>query len=156
MSFLITTPDIVSAAATDLAGIGSTLSEANSAAASATTGVVSAGLDEVSAAIAELFGAHGQAYQALSAQAAQFHNDFVQTMTAGANAYASAEGNAAQTLASPAAGVSPTPTPTPTPTPAPTPLQKFETAVFTDVVQPVEVFFGNLQGYAEALLRFVP
>lgn len=62
-------------------------------------GVMPAALDEVSAGIAALFGAHGQAYQALSAQAAQFHQQFVQAMSAGASAYASAEANVVQTLA---------------------------------------------------------
>jgi hypothetical protein len=63
MSFLIATPEIVSAAATDLAALGSMLSAANTAAATATTGVLPAALDEVSSAIAAVFGAHGQTYQ---------------------------------------------------------------------------------------------
>ncbi|VBA41517.1 PE-PGRS family protein PE_PGRS18 [Mycobacterium attenuatum] len=50
-----------------------------------------AALDEVSEAIASLFSAHGQAYQALSAQVARLHDQFVQAMNAGANLYASAE-----------------------------------------------------------------
>lgn len=53
--------------------------------------VLAAGADEVSAAVADLFGAHAQAYQALSAQAALFHEPFVHAMTAGAGAYAGAE-----------------------------------------------------------------
>jgi PE family len=56
-----------------------------------TTGVLAAGADEVSATIATLFGAHAKAYQALSAQAAVFHNPFVQLMSAGAGQYAAAE-----------------------------------------------------------------
>ncbi|VBA53729.1 Triacylglycerol lipase [Mycobacterium pseudokansasii] len=72
MSFLLAEPQLVAAAATDLAGIGSTISAANTAAEAATTGVIPAALDEVSAALASLFSAHGQAYQALSAQAARF------------------------------------------------------------------------------------
>ncbi|OBK23860.1 hypothetical protein A5634_04705 [Mycobacterium asiaticum] len=52
---------------------------------------MAAGADDVSAAIAALFGAHAQAYQQLSAQAAQFHQQFVQLMTAGAAQYAGAE-----------------------------------------------------------------
>ena len=71
--------------------IGSTISAANAAAAAPTTGVLAAGADEVSAAIAALFGAHAQAYQALSAQAAAFHSQFVQLMNAGRGAYAGAE-----------------------------------------------------------------
>jgi hypothetical protein len=77
-------PEMVAAAATDLTGIGLTISAANNAAAAATTGVMAAGPDEVSAGIAAMFGAHGHAYQALSAQAALFHDLFVRAMTAGA------------------------------------------------------------------------
>ncbi|MXI82010.1 PE domain-containing protein, partial [Mycobacterium tuberculosis] len=51
----------------------------------------STGADEVSAAVADLFGAHAQAYQALSAQAALFHEQFVQALTAAAGRYASTE-----------------------------------------------------------------
>ena len=41
--------------------------------------------------IAALFSAHAQAYQALSAQAASFHAQFVQLMTGGASEYALTE-----------------------------------------------------------------
>jgi hypothetical protein len=69
MSVLIAVPEMV-AAATDLARVGSTLSAANAAAVAPTSSVIAAGADEVSASIAALFGAHAQAYQTLSAQAA--------------------------------------------------------------------------------------
>jgi PE family len=91
MSFVIATPELVTAAATDLANIGTTLTTANAAAATQTTGVLAAAEDEVSAAIAAVFSAHGQAFQALSAQAAAFHDQFVQTLTAGAASYLSTE-----------------------------------------------------------------
>ncbi len=61
------------------------------AAALPTTGILAAGADEVSAAIAALFGAHGQAYQALSAQAAALHAQFVQSLNSASGAYAAAE-----------------------------------------------------------------
>ncbi|WP_306439437.1 PE family protein [Mycobacterium simiae] len=48
MSFLIAAPDTIGAVASDLAGIGSTLSAANAAAARQTT-VLAAAEDEVSA-----------------------------------------------------------------------------------------------------------
>jgi hypothetical protein len=103
MSFVIATPELVTAAATDLANIGSTLSAASAAAAAPTTGVLAAAEDEVSAAIASLFSGHAQAYQALGAQAAAFHDQFVQTLTAGAGSYVSAEAaNAAAFTANPA------------------------------------------------------
>ena len=91
MSFLIAAPEMVVAAATDLARVGSTISAANVVAAAPTSSVIAAGADEVSASIAAFFGAHAEAYQALSAQAATFHNQFVQALTAGANSYAGAE-----------------------------------------------------------------
>ena len=52
MSFVIATPDLVGAAATDLASIGSTLNVANTAAAAQTTAVVAAAGDEVPVAMA--------------------------------------------------------------------------------------------------------
>ncbi len=82
MSFVVAAPEVVVAAASDLAGIGSAIGAANAAAAVPTMGVLAAGADEVSAAVADLFGAHAQAYQALSAQAALFHEQFVHAMTA--------------------------------------------------------------------------
>ncbi|WP_306464329.1 PE family protein [Mycobacterium tuberculosis] len=46
--------------------------------------------DEVSAAIAALFGGFGLEYQAISAQVAAYHQRFVQALSTGAGAYASA------------------------------------------------------------------
>ena len=91
MSYVIAAPELMTSAATDLAAIGSTLNVANAAAAAPTTGIVAAAEDEVSAAIAALFSAHAQQFQALSAQAAVFHEQFVQHLTAGTHSYASAE-----------------------------------------------------------------
>ncbi|WP_191500049.1 PE family protein, partial [Mycobacterium simulans] len=91
MTFVIAAPEMVSIAATDLARIGATINAANVAAAFPTTELVAAGADEVSAGLAAMFGAHAQAYQALSAQAAAFHAHFVQVVNAGAGAYAAAE-----------------------------------------------------------------
>lgn len=98
MSYLIAMPEMVSAASSDLANLGSMIGSANGAVAAATTGIVPAALDEVSAGIAAMFGAHGQLYQALSAQATQFHEQFVAAMAATAGAYANAEANVVQTL----------------------------------------------------------
>lgn len=99
MSFVIATPDLVESAATSLAGIRSSLAEAAATAAGPTTGIAIAAQDEVSVAIASMFGNFGEQFQALSAQAQAFHQQFVSVMNAGAGAYASAEAaNAAQTL----------------------------------------------------------
>ena len=104
MSSLIAAPELITTAATDLANVGSTLNAAHAAAATQTTGVLAAAEDEVSAAIAAVFSAHGQGFQALGAQAAAFHDQFVQALTAGAGSYASAEAaNAAAFMANPAA-----------------------------------------------------
>ena len=91
MSFVVAAPEFVQAAASDLANLGLTITEANSAALAPTAGVLAAGTDEVSEAVAALFGAHAKAYQTLSAQAAAFHNQFVQLMGVGAGQYAAAE-----------------------------------------------------------------
>src|ERR1700741_849981 len=103
MSSLIAAPEFLASAATDLSNVGSTLNAANAAAAAQTTGVLAAAEDEVSAAIAAVFSARGQGFQALSVQAAAFHDQFVQALTAGAGSYASAEAaNAAAFTANPA------------------------------------------------------
>jgi hypothetical protein len=100
MSFVFATPEYLAAAATDLSNIGSTISSANAAALAPTSGVLAPGADEVSATIAALFDAHSQAYQALSAQAALFHQEFVNLMTGGATEYALAEAQNASPLLS--------------------------------------------------------
>jgi hypothetical protein len=91
MSYLIAAPEILGSTATDLASIARTLNTANASAAAPTTGILAAAKDEVSAAVAALFSGHAQAYQAASAEAAAFHQQFVQALTAGAGAYAGAE-----------------------------------------------------------------
>ncbi|SON59128.1 Triacylglycerol lipase [Mycobacterium simulans] len=91
MSYVIAAPEMLAAAATDLASIGSAISAANTAAAGSTTSVLTAGADEVSTAVAALFGAHAQSYQLLSAKASAFHEQLVLTLNAGAGSYASAE-----------------------------------------------------------------
>lgn len=70
MSFVIAAPEVMAAAATDLANIGSSISAASAAAAGPTMGILAAGADEVSVAISALFGSHAQGYQTLSAQLA--------------------------------------------------------------------------------------
>ncbi|WP_139830905.1 PE family protein, partial [Mycobacterium paraense] len=91
MSLLIAAPEFMNAAATDLANIGSAVSAANAAAAGPTTAVLAAAQDEVSTAVAALFSGHGQAFQALSAQAAAFHAEFVQALGGAAGAYTATE-----------------------------------------------------------------
>ncbi|BBZ10648.1 PE family protein [Mycobacterium branderi] len=90
MSFVTTHPEMLIAAADNLAGIGSAVTAQNAAAA-APTAVVPAAADEVSAAVAAQFAAHAANYQAVSAQAAAVHDTFVATLGASAGAYAATE-----------------------------------------------------------------
>jgi hypothetical protein len=99
MSFVSVTPDIVGQAAGELDSIGSTLSAANAAAAASTTAVTAPGADAVSAAVAALLGAHAEEYQAIGAQAADFHTQFVSLLNAGTGSYVSAELANARTTA---------------------------------------------------------
>ncbi len=100
MSFVMATPDVVTSAAQNLAGIHSSLSEAAAAAAGPTTSVMAAAGDEISAEVAALFGAFGQEYQAVSAHAAAFHAQFVNLLNGAAAAYAGTEAaNVQQTVA---------------------------------------------------------
>jgi hypothetical protein len=98
MSSLVAAPQLLADAASDLAGLGSTIKTANAAAAAPTTGLLPAAADEISTEIASLFSAHGQGFQRLSAQVAAFHEQFVQSLSASAHAYATAEASAARTL----------------------------------------------------------
>jgi hypothetical protein len=96
MSFVTTQPEALAAAAGSLQGIGSALSAQNAAAAAPTTGVVPAAADEVSALTAAQFAAHAQMYQAVSAQAAEIHEQIVSNLGINSASYAVTEiGNAA-------------------------------------------------------------
>ena len=91
MSFVTTEPEMLLAVAGDLAAIGSMMRAQNAAAACPITGVVPPAVDEVSALTAAEFAAHGQMYQAVSAQAAAMHELFATTLGAGAGSYAATE-----------------------------------------------------------------
>jgi PE family len=103
MSFVVAGPEALVTAASDLAGIGSTLGAASAAAVAPTTGVLASAADQVSQQVAALLSEHGLGYQQLSAQLGSFHERFVQALSAGASAYATAEADAAQILANPGA-----------------------------------------------------
>ncbi|SPM37304.1 hypothetical protein MRAB57_5147 [Mycobacterium rhizamassiliense] len=98
MSFVITDPDAIGTAADELQTIGSELTSTNTAVAPPTTGVLPPGTDSVSVRAAALLDAHAQQYQALSAQAEMFHNQFVQTLLTAKNAYAETEVSNAATM----------------------------------------------------------
>jgi triacylglycerol lipase len=138
MSNLITAPEMMTSAATDLATIDSNLSAAHTAAATQTTGLLAAAEDEVSTAIAALFSAHGQGFHRLSAQAAAFHNQFVQALNVGADSYAGAEAQAVNTLGNIFAAPVITPVPAtgnPTFTGTPSLLTRLEEAVLLPLIK---------------------
>jgi hypothetical protein len=91
MSFVTTQPALLTAAASNLTGIGSAMNAENSTAAAPTTGVVPAAADEVSALTAAQFAVHAQMYQVISAQAAAIHEMFVDTLGTSAGSYAATE-----------------------------------------------------------------
>lgn len=98
MSFLIVTPDVVAAAATRLANIGATISDANAAAVALTTELVPAAEDQISAGIAALFGACARDFHALAEQAEALHDRFVGAVNTGVVSYVAAEGANAAAL----------------------------------------------------------
>jgi PE family protein len=91
MSAVIADPEMMTAAASDMAAIGDTLNAAHMTAAVPTVAVLPAAADEVSAGIAHLFSGYGQEYQKLAGEAAASYEQFAQHLTASAGAYAGAE-----------------------------------------------------------------
>jgi PE family len=91
MSFIITQPETLAAAARTLEAIRSAIAANDSAAAGPTTGVTPAAADEVSALTATQFAMHAAMYQTISAEAATIHQQLVATLSASAASYASTE-----------------------------------------------------------------
>jgi hypothetical protein len=98
MSLLSVAPDIVAEAGAQLDNLGSALRSASAAAASQTTAVAAPAADQVSMAVAALLGTHGQEFQTINAQAAEFHDEFVSRLGGGAAQYAGAELTNAQQM----------------------------------------------------------
>lgn len=100
MSFVSVVPDVMTAASGNLANIGYSVRAAHAAAMAQTTAIAAPGADEVSAAVTSFFGAAGHEFQALGAQAAAYHDNFVGALNAGIGQYVSAEAaNVQQALA---------------------------------------------------------
>ncbi len=91
MPYVMAVPEMLAAAATDVAAIGSTLNAAHMAAAAPTVAVIPAAADEVSTSIAQLFSGVAQDFHALVGQAATFGEQFAQHLNVGAGSYAAAE-----------------------------------------------------------------
>lgn len=164
MSYLVTAPDYLIAAALDLTGIQASLGAASAAASAPTTAVVSAAADEVSAAISQFFGTYGQEFQALNAQAAAFHDEFVKSLNGSAAAYAGAETLGAAPLDAPAQLLlSGSPSSAALPLAAPggayqelfantqTNLQSFQTAWSADPAPLLRQVLTNQQAYAQTI-----
>ncbi|MCV7258040.1 PE family protein [Mycobacterium shimoidei] len=91
MSFVRVQPEVLAAATDDLRSIGSAVSAGNATAATPTLGVAPPAADAVSALTAARFAAQAQLYQAISAQAAAIHEQFVSTLGVSAGSYATTE-----------------------------------------------------------------
>ncbi len=99
MSFVTAAPEEVEAAARYLAGIRSLLAESSASAAPPTAAMVAPAADQVSARVAAFFSGFGHDYQEISAQAQEFHEQFIDLLSAGARAYLGTEvANAEQGL----------------------------------------------------------
>lgn len=102
MSYLTTQPQLMSAAADNLAGIQTALAEANATFAGPTTGLAAAAGDEVSAAVTQLFRSYGLAYQEVVGEVTAFHDAFTRALAGSALAYVEAEvANAATSALNP-------------------------------------------------------
>ncbi len=92
MSFVTTAPAAISAAATQLEGVGTSFATESSAAAGSTTAIAPAAADEVSALQAGVFSTYGQLYQSVSAQAQAIHQQFVNLLQSSSGSYQETEG----------------------------------------------------------------
>lgn len=91
MMFVNAQPESLAVAAGRLQEIGTALTAQKSATAAPMTGVLPAAADDVSLLTAAQFARHAQAFQALSAQAAALHENFVATLQTSAESYAVTE-----------------------------------------------------------------
>jgi hypothetical protein len=91
MSFVTTQPEALTAAASALQTLGTSMAAQNGAAAAPTTGVAPAAADPVSALQAAQFSAYGTWYQQVSDQAAAIHQMLVNTLGTSAGSYGDTE-----------------------------------------------------------------
>ncbi len=91
MSYVIVAPEMSTAAAGDLATIGSDLSMAHAAAAVPTIALVPAAGDEVSTDIAHVFSRYAEDFHGLAGKAAASHEQFAQNLKTGAAWYTGIE-----------------------------------------------------------------
>lgn len=91
MSFVTTQPEALTAAASALQTLGTSMAAQNTAAAAPTTGIAPAAADPVSALQAAQFTAYGTWYQQVSAKAAAIHQMLVNTLNTSAGSYGETE-----------------------------------------------------------------
>ena len=91
MSFVTTQPEVLTAAASALQTLGTSMAAQNTAAAAPTTDVAPAAADPVSALQAAQFAAYGTWYQQVSAKAAAIHQMLVNTLETSAGSYRETE-----------------------------------------------------------------
>ena len=92
MSFVTTAPAAITAAATQLEGVGTSFATESSAAAGSTTAISPAAADEVSILQSGAFSTYGQLYQTVSAQAQAIHQQFVSLLQSSSGSYQETEG----------------------------------------------------------------
>jgi hypothetical protein len=92
MSFVTTAPAAITAAATQLEGVGTSFATESSAAAGSTTAIAPAAADEVSILQSGAFSTYGQLYQTVSAQAQAIHQQFVNLLQSSSGSYQETEG----------------------------------------------------------------
>jgi len=92
MSYVTTAPAAISAAATQLEGVGNSFATESAGAAGSTTAISPAAADEVSILQSGVFSTYGQLYQTVSAQAQAVHQQFVNTLTQSSGSYQETEG----------------------------------------------------------------
>lgn len=91
MTYLTVDPDLIAAAAADLADVHGAIGAANAGAAARTIGLAAAAADEVSASVANLFDTYARECQEVMGQAAAFQAQFVRGLTGGGLAYLETE-----------------------------------------------------------------
>jgi hypothetical protein len=91
MSYVTTAPAAISAAATQLEGIGNSFAAESEGAAAPTTAIAPAAADEVSILQSGAFSTYGQLYQTVSAQAQTVHQQFVNTLQQSSGSYQETE-----------------------------------------------------------------
>ena len=91
MSFVTTQPEALTAAASALETLGTSMAAQDAAVAAPTTGVAPAAADAVSALQAAQFAAYGTWYQQVSAQAKAIHQMLVNTLGTSAGSYGDTE-----------------------------------------------------------------